>query len=103
MRGISSHGQMGKFMNDGYGRNVHRVTSVGFECADSAFTQNNFVVSAREEIFGGEQQFFECGGDASFEQDWFSNFSEFPQQVEVLHVARTNLEDVDVGHHDGNL
>ena len=84
-------------------RNIHGVTSIGFESADAALAQNHVVVAARHDVFGGEQQFFQRGRDAALEQHRLLDLAQLAQQVEVLHVAGADLEDVDVRQHQRDL
>src|SRR6267143_1327128 len=93
-------------MNDRDRRNVHRVASISFERANAALAENDFVVAAGKQVFRGTQEFFEGGSDAAFEQHGLESLAQFAQQVEVLHVARAHLEDIDIRQHQldlGNL
>src|SRR5713226_5336808 len=94
---------MREFMNDRDRRNIHRVASVSFERANAALAQNDFVVSASEQVFSGAQEFFEGGGDPALEQHGLANLAQFTQQIEVLHIARAHLEDVDIRQHQLDL
>src|SRR5271156_4656458 len=93
-------------MNDGDGGNVHRIAGIGFKGADAALAQNEFVVAAGKQVFSGAEQFFKRSGNAAFEQHRLADLAQYAQQIEVLHVARAHLQDVDVGQHRldlGNL
>src|SRR5580704_12029037 len=90
-------------MNDRDSRNIKRVASVGFERANAALAQNDIVVSASHNVLGGEQQLLEGRSDATLEQNRLLNFAQFTQQIEILHVARADLEDVHERQHDGDL
>ena len=46
---------------------------------------------------------FDGGCDAALQQHRLAHLAQFAQQVEVLHVARAHLEDVDVGQHELDL
>ena len=40
-----------------------------------------------------KQQFFDGGGDATFQQDGLASLAELAQQIEILHVARAHLQE----------
>src|SRR5215475_309087 len=103
VRRIAPHRQMRKFLDNRYCSNVEGVARVGFECTDSALTQDYIVVSAGEDVFRGEQEFLHCCGKAALQQNWLSNFAQSPQQKIVLHVSRPNLIDVHVLTHHFDL
>ncbi len=103
MRRIRRHGQVRELVNDRDGRNIKSVASIGFERANSALAQDDIVVSTSHNVFGGEQQLFQCRSNAPFEQNRLFDFPQFTQQIEILHVARANLEDVHKRQHDGYL
>ena len=50
-----------------------------------------------------EQNLLDRGRDAALHQDGLAHVAEFAQQVEVLHVARADLEAVDVREHHLDL
>src|SRR5260370_21599820 len=61
------------------------------------------VVSARHQILRREQQLFDGRGNAALQQHGLAHLAEFAQEVEILHVARAYLKDVDVGEHHRDL
>src|SRR5204862_2053755 len=95
--------QVRKFVHNGDRGNIHGVAGVGFESADAAFAGDHAVVSTRHDVFGREQKFFEGCRDAALQQHRSLNLAQFAQQIEVLHVARADLENVDVGKHQLDL
>ena len=99
VRRVAHHGQMRQLLHHGNGGDVHGVAGGGFVGADAALAEDDFVVAAGEDVFAGEQQFFDGGGHAALEQDRLAHLAEFAQQVEVLHVARAHLEQVDIRKH----
>src|SRR5450631_740399 len=90
-------------MNDGDRRNVHGVARVCFKGANAALAENDFVVAAGEQVFRGAQQFFDRGRNPAFEQHRLADLAQFAQKIEVLHVARAHLKDVDIRQHQRNL
>ena len=103
VRRIADDGQVRKLLDDRDGGDVHRVAGVGLEGADAALAEDDVVVAAGEDVFGGEQQLFDGGGDAALEQHGLADRAELAQQVEVLHIARADLEEIDVGQHQLDL
>ena len=94
---------MGQALQDGDRGDVHGVAGEGFEGANAAFAEDDFEVAAGHDVFGRKQHFFNGGGDAALQQDGLVDAAQILQQVEVLHVARADLEDVHVLEHERNL
>src|SRR5712692_11139890 len=103
MRGISEHGQVGKFLDDGDGGDVEGVARVGFEGANAALAENDVEIAAGKDVFGAHQKFFHGGGHAALQKNGFADFAEGAEEKVVLHVARADLEDVHVTQHHLNL
>src|SRR5208337_215075 len=103
MRRVRGNRQVRQLVDNRNRRNVERVARIGLEGPNAPFAQDNLIVAARHDVFSREQQFFDGGGDAPLQQHRLADLAQFAQQVEVLHVARTHLEDVDVGQHQLDL
>src|SRR6185312_9398995 len=103
VRWIAKHRKVRELLEHGDRGDVHGVARVGLEGADAALAKHEVVVAAGEDVFGGEQNLFNGGGDAALEQAGLAHVPELAEQVEVLHVARTDLEAVDVREHDLDL
>src|SRR6266700_3118557 len=103
MRRIRCHGQMRKLVDDGNRRDVQRIARVSLERANAALAQDDIIIATGHNVLGREQQFFKRGSDASLEHHRLLYLAQFPQQIEVLHVARADLQDIDVGQHHGHL
>ena len=103
VRRIGSHRKMRELVHDGDRANIQRIARVGFEGANTALAKNDLIVSARHNVFGREQQLFQGRRDASFEQNRLIDFPQFAQQIEILHVARAYLQDIEVGQHHLDL
>src|SRR6185437_7720327 len=103
VRWIAKHRKVRELLEHGDRGDVHGVARVGLEGADAALAKHEVVVAAGEDVFGGEQNLFDGGGDAALEQAGLAHVAELAEQVEVLHVARTDLEAVDIGEHDLDL
>ena len=101
--GVAEDGEVGELFEDGDGGDVHGVAGVGFEGADAALAEDEVVVAAGEDVLGGEEDFLDGGGDAALHEDGLADVAELAEEVEVLHVARADLEAVDVGEHGLDL
>ena len=60
---IGDDGQMGELLYHRNSGDIHGVARVGFECANTAFAEDDFVVSAGHDVLGGQQEFFNSCGD----------------------------------------
>ncbi len=69
---------------------------IGLIGADAAFAQDNLFVAARHDVFGAHQQLLNGAGQAALEQNGLVDFSERFQQLEVLHIACADLNDIDI-------
>jgi hypothetical protein len=76
------------------------VSRFCFEGSDAAFTENDVWIAVAEDVFGCEKEFFDGGTHAALQKDGFFGFSDFFEEVEILHVSRANLKNVCVFFHD---
>ena len=83
-------------MQHRYGGEVERVAGVVVERADAALTEDDVLVAAGHDVLRTHQQLLERVGKAALEQDRLFHRPQLLEQVVVLHVARTDLDDVDV-------
>ncbi len=70
------------------------------EGSDAAFAEDDFAVAAGEDVFGGHEPFLDGGGEAAFEEDGLSGFADFKEEVEILHIAGADLDDIGVSLDD---
>ena len=103
MRRIRRHGQMRELVNDWDRRNIHRVSRVGLKGSNAALAQNHLVVPARHDVFRRQQQLFQRGRDPALEQHRLAYLPQLAQQIKVLHVARSYLQNIHIGQHHRNL
>ena len=96
VRRIGDDRQMRKFFDDRNGGDVECVARVGLKGADAALAENHVVIAAGQDVFGAEEKFFDRGGQAALEKDGFADFAEGAEEKVVLHIARADLENVDV-------
>ena len=96
MAGVDDDGQMGELAQHRDAGEVQCVAGVGLEGADAAFAEDHVVVAPGHDVLGAHQQFFVGGAHAAFEEDRLVQFADCLEQVEVLHVAGADLDDVHV-------
>ena len=96
MAGIHHHGQVGQLVQHWNRGDIQRVAGGGFESADTALAENDIFVAAGHDVLGAHQQFLDGVGKAALEQDGLADLTQLLEQLEVLHVARANLNDVNV-------
>src|SRR5947207_1165184 len=94
---------MGKFFDERNGGDIEGVAGVGFESANAALAENYVVVAASKDVFGAHQKFVHGGGHAALEKNRFADFDKRAKEIVILHVARADLEDVDITHHHLDL
>src|SRR6266478_8373311 len=94
---------MRKFFDHGDGGDIERVARVGFEGADAALAEDDVVVAAGQDVLGAEEKLFHGGGHAALEEHGLADLAERAEEVVVLHVARADLEDIDVAEHHLHL
>ena len=100
MRRIDDHRQVGFFFQHRDRGHVQHVAVVGFEGADAALAEDDVVVAARRDVFRRHQPFGNGGRHAALEDHRLVDAADFLEQVEVLHVARADLDHVHVVFHE---
>ena len=48
------------------GRNIESISQISVKRADAALTQNDIMIAARHDVFGGQQSFFNSRRRAAF-------------------------------------
>ena len=96
MAGIDDDGQMALLLDIGDGREVQRVATVVDKGANPALTEDDLDVAAFHDILRRHQPFVDGGGHAAFQHDRPVGAAGAPQQAEILHVARADLDHVGV-------
>jgi len=94
LAGVDDDGKMGFFFGDGDGGEIESVAGVGFEGANAALAEQDVGIAVGEQIFGGEEPFFDFFAHAAFEHHGFAGVRAFDEKAEVLSVAGADLEDV---------
>ena len=94
---VDDHGQVREAVQDGDHREVDRVARGRLVGADAAFAEHHVRVAARHDVLGAHEQFLEGGAHAALEENGLLRVrAHLLQEVEVLHVARTDLDHVHV-------
>ena len=94
--GIHDDRKVGEFAQYGDGTDIHGVPGIGLESADAAFAEDHVRVAFTHDIFRAHQQFLVCGGHSALKENRFLLSSDRFQQVIVLHVACSDLDDINV-------
>ena len=103
MAGIGDDRLMCLLLEHHQGVDVEGIPVGLFIGADAPFAQHDLFVAMREDVLRCLEQFFNGAGDPSFEEDRLVHLAQGIQKVEVLAVARTYLEDVDIVDHVPDL
>ena len=100
---INDDGQMREFLEHGNGVDIGGVACGGFKGADAALAKHDARVAAADDVFACHEHFFDGGRHAALEKDRRASFANGTQEVEVLHVARAELEDIHIFFHHFDL
>ena len=88
---------MAEPLHGGHHAEVERVAGVIGERADAAFAEHYLVVAFAHDVFGGHQEFVECGATCRVSAARaFAGASGALEQRKILHVAGADLDDVGV-------
>ena len=82
---------------------IKRVACARLEGADPSLAQDDLLVADREDVFGCPKPLIDGAGEAALEQDRTVDLAELAQEVEVLHVAGADLQDVNHLRHAPDL
>jgi len=98
--GIDNDRQVAQGLHQRDHRQIEGVAGGGFKCADPALAQNNLVVALGHNVLGRRQKLLYGCAQPALEQHRKSQSSDFLEQIEILHVAGTDLEHIDMtaGH-----
>jgi hypothetical protein len=106
--GVDDNGQVRSLPDNRDSGQVESVTGRAVEGPDAALAQNHLLIALRENVFGGRDPFLDRAGQAALEQHGPVQLPDLAQQVQVLHVARADLNDAGIlrdtlrlfhGHH----
>ena len=81
-------------LGDGHGRQIEGIAGVVLEGADAALAKNHVGVSMGQNVFSGEQPFFDAHAHAALEENRLPAAGAGDEKLEVLRVAGTDLQNV---------
>ena len=73
---------------------VQGVAHTGLKGADAALAEDNVLVALGHDVLGAHHKFFQRVGKAAFEQHGFFLAAHGLEQLKVLHIAGTHLDEV---------
>lgn len=83
--------------------NIEGVSGVLLVGADAALAEDNVLVAAGHDVLGAHQELLHGVGEATLEQDGLARLAELLEQLEVLHIARADLEAVALVHENVDM
>lgn len=96
MARVDDDRQVRQFLEHGHRREVERIARVVVKRADAALAEDDLLVAAGHDVLGAHEQLLERAGQAALEQDGLAQLAKLTQEVEVLHIARADLNDVHI-------
>ena len=84
------------FVDDGHSGEVEGVAGVLLEGADAALAEDDLLVAARHDILGAHDPLFDGVAQAALEQHRLVHLADGLQQLEVLHIAGTDLHHIHI-------
>ncbi len=96
MRGVDDDRQVRDAAQKRKHAEVERVAGERLERADAALAQDDVAVAARDDVLGGHEPLLDGRGQPAFQHHRFAELADALEEREVLHVARTDLEDVGI-------
>ena len=94
--GVDDDRQVALALDIGHDRQVEGIAGRILEGANSPLAEDHLPISLGEDVFGRHEQVFHGRAHAAFEEDGLLGAAAFLEQVEVLHVAGADLEDVGI-------
>ncbi len=97
MARVDHNRQMGMHFHQRHSRDIQVVADHRLKGSDAALTEDHIFVAARVNIFSRHQEFLHGCGKAAFQQNWLFGTPQLLEQHKVLHIARAQLDDIDIG------
>ena len=94
--GVHHHRQMGHLVQHDHTGKIQRVAHTGLEGADAALAQDDVLVTLGHNVLGAHHELFQRVGKAALEQHRLFLASNGFEQLKVLHIAGTHLDQVHV-------
>ena len=94
MAGVHDHRQVGELFEHGHGGEVEGVARGRLEGADAALAKDHLFVAPGHDVLGAHEQLLQGVGQPALDEDGLSRVAQLLEQLEVLHVARADLDHV---------
>src|SRR5574342_425212 len=95
MAWIKDDREMGHFPRQGNDGKIRRVPGRGLEGAYAPLAKHHIRIAAEQNVLCRSEPFLDRCREPTLQDDRPSYFANLGQEVEVLHVARADLEDID--------
>ena len=92
--GVYHHRQMGHLVQHDHTGKVQRVAHTGLKGADAALAQDDVLVALCHDVLGAHHELFQRVGKAALEQHRLFLAANSLEQLKVLHIAGTYLNQV---------
>ena len=97
VRRIDNDRKMGKSVQKRNYAEIERISQGGLKRPDAALAENHVRIARGDDVFGAHQKFLNRRRHSSLQEDRLLGVcSDLLEKVEVLHVSRANLDDVDI-------
>ena len=85
---------MGQLFDGRNGGQIQGVSVLGLKGSDAALAQHHIPVASGHDVLGGQEELLDRRGEPALEQHRLIVGADFLEELEVLHVARADLDDV---------
>ena len=92
--GVNNDRQMTQLLQNRNCRKVKGISCIGFKSTDATLAEDDVLIAAGHDILGAHQPLLIGGGHAALDHDGLVLMTNGLQQIEVLHVAGTNLNHI---------
>ena len=94
MAGVHNNGQVGHLVQHHHTGKVEGVAHAGLKGADAALAEDDILVALSHDVLGAHHELFQRIGKAALEQHRLLLTADGLEQLKVLHVAGTHLNEV---------
>ena len=94
MAGVHNNGQVGHLVQHHHTGKVEGVAHAGLKGADAALAEDDVLVALSHDVLGAHHELFQRIGKAALEQHRLLLTADGLEQLKVLHVAGTHLNEV---------
>ena len=96
MAGVDDDGKVRQLAQHGDRRKIERIAGVGLKGAHAALAENDILVAAGHDVLRAHQPFLVGRGHTALDHHGLFLTAHSLQKVEVLHIARADLNDVHI-------